>query len=156
VIFNRSHYEDVLVVRVRKLAPKSVWEKRYRHIVEFERMLVDEGTLILKFFLYIDQEEQRERLLARLTEPDKHWKFNPGDLDDRALWPEYIKAYEEMLSRTSTKYAPWWIIPANRKWYRDLVAANILIREAQKLHLEYPEAAEGLDQYIKLLQQVED
>lgn len=141
VVFNRSHYEDVLVARVRKLVPEEVWEKRFRHINEFEKMLVDEGTLILKFFLHISKEEQKQRLLARLEDPNKHWKFSPGDLDDRALWTSYMKAYEDVLSKTSTEEAPWWIIPADRKWYRDLIAATIFVNETQKLKLEFPKVA---------------
>lgn len=150
-IFNRSHYEDVLVVRVRNLVPENVWRKRYRHINEFERMLTDEGTLIIKLFLLISKEEQRQRLLARLEEPDKNWKFNPGDLADRDLWSEYTRAYEEMLNRTSTKEAPWWIVPSNRKWYRDLIAASIILEETRKLKLEYPQPAGNLDRYYKQL-----
>ena len=150
-IFNRSHYEDVLVVRVRKLVPNNVWQNRYRHINEFERMLSDEGTLIVKLFLFISKEEQRQRLLARLEEPDKNWKFNPGDLEDRDHWSDYIRAYEDMLSQTSTKEAPWWIVPSNRKWYRDLVAASIILETTRKLKLEYPKPFENLDQYFNLL-----
>ena len=115
VIFNRSHYEDVLVVRVRKLLPEKIWSKRYEHINNFEKMLSDEGTLILKFYLHISREEQKRRLLKRLENPEKNWKFNPGDLDDRKLWGKYIEAYEEAMSRTSTKWAPWHIVPSDIK-----------------------------------------
>jgi PPK2 family polyphosphate:nucleotide phosphotransferase len=125
-IFNRSHYEDVLVVRVHGLVPRSTWERRYRHINEFERMLTDEGTTIVKLFLYIDRDEQRERLQARLDEPDKRWKFSKGDLVERERWDDYIKAYEDMLEETSTERAPWYLIPANRKWFRNLAVAHIL------------------------------
>ncbi|NLF02286.1 MAG: polyphosphate kinase 2 family protein [Anaerolineales bacterium] len=138
VIFNRSHYEDVLVVRVHSLVPKEVWSRRYDHINAFERMLAEEGTTILKFFLHIDPDEQKERLQARLDEPDKHWKFNPDDLKERALWPEYTKAYEDMLSKTSPDWAPWYVVPSNRKWYRDIVIANVLIRSLEKLDMRYP------------------
>ncbi len=139
VIFNRSHYEDVLVVRVHELVPEEVWSRRYDHINNFERMLADEGTTILKFFLYIDKDEQKERLQARLDEPHKRWKFNPGDLDDRALWPKYIEAYEEALSKTSTAWAPWYIVPANRKWYRNLVIGTVIVETLQALDMHHPE-----------------
>jgi PPK2 family polyphosphate:nucleotide phosphotransferase len=139
VIFNRSHYEDVLVVRVHSLAPKEVWSKRYEHINGFERMLVDEGTTILKFFLHIGLDEQKERLQARLDEPNKRWKFNPGDLGERKLWPKYMKAYEEAISKTSTEWAPWYIVPANRKWYRNLVVGTVIIEALENLNMRYPE-----------------
>lgn len=139
VIFNRSHYEDVLVVRVHNLAPKGVWSKRYDHINSFERTLADEGTTILKFFLHIDLNEQKERLQARLDEPNKHWKFNPGDLKERKLWPKYMKAYEDAISKTSTDWAPWHIVPANRKWYRNLVVGTVIIETLEGLNMRYPE-----------------
>ena len=144
-IFNRSHYEDVLVVRIHDLVPKGVWSKRYRHINEFERMLAEEGTTILKFFLHIDLDEQKERLQARLDEPHKSWKFAKGDLAERKLWPEYMQAYEDVLRKTSTEWAPWHIIPANRKWYRNLVIASTIVETLEGLNMEYPEAEEGLD-----------
>jgi PPK2 family polyphosphate:nucleotide phosphotransferase len=140
VIFNRSHYEDVLVVRVHNLAPQEVWSKRYDHINDFERMLVDEGTTILKFFLHIDLDEQKERLQARLDEPNKRWKFNPEDLEERKLWPQYVKAYEDAISKTSTDWAPWYIVPANRKWYRNLVVGTVIIETLKDLDMRYPEA----------------
>jgi PPK2 family polyphosphate:nucleotide phosphotransferase len=139
VIFNRSHYEDVLVVRVHNLAPKEVWSKRYDHINGFERMLVDEGTTILKFFLHIDLDEQKERLQARLDEPNKRWKFNPDDLKERKLWPKYVKAYEDAISKTSTSWAPWYIVPANRKWYRNLVVGTVVIEALEDLNMRHPE-----------------
>ncbi len=138
VIFNRSHYEDIVAVRVREIFPESRWSKRYQHIVNFEQMLADEGTTILKFFLHISPDEQKERLQDRLDETDKLWKFNPGDLDDRALWPKFMEAYSEVLSRTSTAVAPWYVIPADRKWYRDLAVADILIRTLENLDMQYP------------------
>jgi PPK2 family polyphosphate:nucleotide phosphotransferase len=147
-IFNRSHYEDVLVVRVHELTPEKIWRKRYDHINEFERMLADEGTTILKFFLHIDLEEQKERLQARLDEPNKRWKFSLGDLKERKLWPDYMRAYEDVLSKTSTKWAPWYIVPANRKWYRNLVIATILVEALEGLHMSYPQSEEGLDDVI--------
>ena len=128
VIFNRSHYEDVLVVRVHELVPDKVWQRRYEHINNFEHMLTDEGTTILKFFLHISKEEQKQRLLDRLNEPDKRWKFNPGDLKERDLWKDYMKAYEDALEETSTDWAPWYIIPADHKWFRNLVIASTLVK----------------------------
>jgi len=145
VIFNRSHYEDVLVVRVHNLVPKEIWSKRYEQINNFERLLAETGTTILKFFLHIDPDEQKERLQARLDDPAKHWKFRLGDLDERKLWPEYMKAYEDALEKTSTDYAPWYIIPANRKWYRDLVISRILVETLESLNMEYPKSEENLD-----------
>jgi len=143
-IFNRSHYEDVLIVRVHKLVPKSVWEKRFDHINQFERMLTDEGTTILKFFLHIDKDEQKERLEARLNEPDKNWKFNVGDLDERKLWNQYVRAYEDVLSQTSTDYAPWYIVPANHKWYRNLVVAGVLTETLRNLNMSFPKPEQDL------------
>lgn len=147
-IFNRSHYEDVLVVRVHELVPLEQVDLRYRHIVDFERILAEEGTTILKFFLHISLEEQKQRLQARLDVPEKHWKFNPGDLKERARWPEYIAAYEEAISRTSTPFAPWYIVPSDRKWYRNLVIASVIVETLKGLHMEYPPAPEGLDSIV--------
>jgi PPK2 family polyphosphate:nucleotide phosphotransferase len=145
VIFNRSHYEDVLVVRVHDLVPKNVWSKRYAQINAFEKILADEGTTILKFFLHIDLDEQKERLQARLDDPQKQWKFRKGDLDERKVWPNYIQAYEDVLSKTSTKYAPWYIIPSNRKWYRNLIISTILIETLKNLNMKYPTPEEDLE-----------
>jgi PPK2 family polyphosphate:nucleotide phosphotransferase len=139
VIFNRSHYEDVLVVRVHNLVPERVWSRRYEHINDFEHMLADEGTTILKFFLHIDLDEQRERLQARLDEPRKHWKFDPRDLEERKLWPEYTKAYEDAIGKTSTDWAPWHIVPANRKWYRNLVIGSAIVETLKGLNMRHPE-----------------
>lgn len=147
-IFNRSHYEDVLVVRVHDLVPKDVWSKRYAQINAFEKMLAEEGTTILKFFLHIDLDEQKERLQARLADPQKQWKFRKGDLDERKLWPNYIQAYEDVLSKTSTKYAPWYLIPANRKWYRNLIISTILIETLKNLKMKYPPPEDDLDGII--------
>lgn len=144
VIFNRSHYEDVLVVRVHNLVPEEKWEKRFGHINEFEKLLVDEGTTILKFYLHIDKEEQKERLKARLDDPTKHWKFRLGDLKERELWDEYMKAYEDVLYKTSTDYAPWYVIPSNKKWYRNIVVAEVIVDTLNKLKLEYPKSEEDL------------
>ena len=145
-IFNRSHYEDVLVVRVHKLVSKKVWSLRYEQINEFERMLFEEGTTILKFFLHIDLKEQKERLQARLDDPNKQWKFSLGDLKERKLWPEYTKAYEDVLNKTSTKWAPWYIVPANRKWYRNLVVASIMVDALKRLDMSYPPPEDDLSQ----------
>ena len=145
VIFNRSHYEDVLVVRVHKLVPEEVWSKRYEHIRAFEGTLVDEGTTILKFYLHIDLEEQKERLQARLDEPHKNWKFSKGDLEERKLWGQYMAAFEDALGKTSTEDAPWYVIPANRKWYRNLVISSIIIDKLKSLNMSYPEPEEGLE-----------
>lgn len=144
VIFNRSHYEDVLVVRVHNLVPPEVWAKRYQHINDFERLLADTGTTILKFFLNIDLDEQKKRLQSRLDNPDKHWKFNIGDLAERKRWPEYMQAYQDALEKTSTDYAPWYVIPANRKWYRDLVISRIIVESLEGLNMKYP-PSENLD-----------
>jgi PPK2 family polyphosphate:nucleotide phosphotransferase len=138
-IFNRSHYEDVLVVRVHSLVPKERWSRRYDQINAFEQTLVDEGTTILKFFLYIDRDEQLERFKDRYEDPTKRWKFKMGDLAEREHWDEYMAAYEEALSKCSTDQAPWYIVPANRKWFRDLAIGGILADTLDDLHPAYPE-----------------
>lgn len=145
VVFNRSHYEDVLVVRVHNIVPPEVWSKRFEQINEFERNLAENGTTILKFYLHIDLDEQKERLQARLDDPTKHWKFRLGDLEERKLWPDYMKAFEDVLSKTSTEYAPWYIVPANRKWFRDLVISSVLVDTLEGLKMKYPESEENLD-----------
>lgn len=144
-IFNRSHYEDVLVVRVHGLIDEAVWRRRYRSINDFERNLVEEGTAIVKLFLYIDRDEQRARLQARLDDPDKRWKFASGDLAERARWDEYIDAFDDCLSATSTELAPWYVIPANRKWFRNLAVSEIVAQALEKLDPRYPPAEAGLD-----------
>ena len=154
VIFNRSQYEDVLAVRVLNLMPEEVWSKRYHHINEFERLLVDEGTVILKFYLNINLEEQAERFLARLEEPDKHWKFNPGDLDDRKLWDDYMEAYEDVLNKTSTEWAPWYVIPSNKKWYRNLLIATILRDTLVDMKMEFPAPIPDLEKYRQIVSQM--
>jgi PPK2 family polyphosphate:nucleotide phosphotransferase len=143
-IFNRSHYEDVLVVRVHHLVPESVWSRRYDHINDFERLLVDEGTHIVKFFLHISRDEQKERLQARLDDPSKHWKFSLGDLDERKLWDDYQRAFADMLSKTSTDWAPWYIVPADRKWFRDLLVASVLVETLDSMDMRYPENEDDL------------
>jgi PPK2 family polyphosphate:nucleotide phosphotransferase len=144
VIFNRSHYEDVLVVRVKNLVPKAVWKKRYGQINDFERLLAESGTTILKFFLDISLDEQKKRLEERLEDPAKRWKFRLGDLDDRKLWKPYREAYEVALAKTSTEHAPWYVVPSDRKWYRNLVIATVLVEALEKLGLKLPEPAENL------------
>ena len=132
-VFNRSHYEDVLVVRVRELVEQSVWTKRYEHIRNFEQMLVDEGTTIVKIFLHISKDEQRERLQARVDDPAKHWKFEMGDLEERKLWDDYQAAFADMLTETSTADSPWFIVPADRKWYRNIVISQILVNTLEQI-----------------------
>jgi PPK2 family polyphosphate:nucleotide phosphotransferase len=143
-IFNRSHYEDVLVVRVLGLVPEERWRRRFDHIRAFEQRLADEGTTILKFYLNISKAEQKERLQARLDDPSKNWKFNTGDLDVRAQWDDYMAAYEDVLSLTSTDVAPWYIVPANRKWYRNLVIAKTIVETLESKNMAYPEAEDDL------------
>lgn len=132
-VFNRSHYEDVLIVRVRELVDEAVWRKRYEHIRNFEQLLADEGTTIVKIFLHISKDEQRERLQARIDDPSKHWKFEMGDLEERKLWDDYQAAFGDMLTETSTADAPWYIVPANRKWYRNIVISQILVDTLEKI-----------------------
>lgn len=148
VIFNRSHYEDVLAARVKELVPPKVWKARYGQINDFEKLLAETGTTLLKFFLHIDAAEQKERFQARLDDPTKRWKFRKGDLADRQLWPDYQEAYEDALNRTSTRHAPWYIVPSNKKWYRNLVVASVLVKALEKLNMRYPEPEEDLDGMI--------
>jgi PPK2 family polyphosphate:nucleotide phosphotransferase len=137
-IFNRSHYENVLVVRVHSLVPKAVWSRRYDQINAFERMLTEEGTTVLKFFLHIDRDEQLQRLKARYEDPTKRWKFDVDDLAERRHWDDYVAAYEEALSRCSTELAPWYVVPANRKWFRDLAIGDIVADALEDLKPAYP------------------
>ncbi len=146
-IFNRSHYEDVLVARVHALAPEAQIEARYEQINAFERHLAANGTTILKFFLHISKKEQAERLADRLKDPTKHWKFNAGDLDERKRWPDYMEAYELAVTRCSTGVAPWWVIPADRKWYRNAVIARIVRATLEGLDLRYPPPPEGIETF---------
>ncbi len=138
VIFNRSHYEDIIAVRVKKLFPEEVWKRRQKHVIDFERMLAEEGTTIVKIFLHISKDEQKRRLEARLENPHKHWKFNPDDLADRARWDEFMKAYEDVISKTSTAHAPWYVVPADRKWYRNLCVARIMLDTMKGLKMSLP------------------
>ena len=139
MIFDRSHYEDVLAVRVNELKPESVWRKRYRHINDFEQLLVDEDTVIVKFFLHIDKATQKQRLQQRLDTPAKNWKFDPSDIVARSKWDQYFEAYEEVFEKTSKPHAPWYIIPANKKWARNLLVARIVVACLEDMHLSYPE-----------------
>lgn len=138
-VFNRSHYEDVLVVRVDELVPESRWSKRFGHIRDFERMLIDEGTTIVKIMLHISKAEQKERLEARLADPTKGYKFNLSDLDTRSRWDDYMRAYEDAIAETTTESAPWFVVPADRKWYRNLVVAQIIIDALTAMDLEFPD-----------------
>ena len=147
-VFDRSHYEDVLIARVRELTTRSAITRRYDAINRFEAELADSGVTVIKCMLHISAEEQKERLLARLDDPTKHWKFRKGDLADRKLWPDYTAAYEEALARTSTGHAPWTVVPANKKWYRNLVVATVLVEALEKLDMRYPEAEEDLDDIV--------
>jgi PPK2 family polyphosphate:nucleotide phosphotransferase len=144
-IFNRSHYESVLVERVKQIVPKEVWSRRYDQINDFERMLASERTIIVKFFLHISRDEQRKRLQARLADPNKRWKFNPHDLEERARWDLYMKAYEDALKRCSTKHAPWYLVPSDHKWFRNWVISDVLVRTLKKLDLAYPAVAKGIE-----------
>ncbi len=144
-VFNRSHYEDVLVVRVRKLAPESVWRPRYEQINLFERILVENDTVVLKFVLHISREEQRERLLARLNDSEKYWKFNAGDLAERELWDDYTEAYREMLARTSTTVAPWYVVPADSKHVRDVLVARTIVDTLEGMNPRWPGPPPELD-----------
>jgi PPK2 family polyphosphate:nucleotide phosphotransferase len=137
-IFNRSHYEDVVVVRVHGLAPRETWRARYDQINAFERMLTRNGVVILKFFLHISRDEQRERLQARLDDPAKNWKFSEGDLAERARWDQYVAAYEDAISRCTTEWAPWRIIPADRKWVRNAAVAHTIIETLEALKMRWP------------------
>jgi PPK2 family polyphosphate:nucleotide phosphotransferase len=137
-IFNRSHYEDVLVVRVHELVPEKVWSRRYRHINEFERMLSDSGVRILKFLLLISKEEQEKRFQERLHDRTKHWKFSPADTKERRYWNDYRQAYEDAVRECSTEHAPWYIIPADHKWFRNLAVAQILRDAMNEMKLKYP------------------
>jgi PPK2 family polyphosphate:nucleotide phosphotransferase len=146
-IFNRSHYESLLVERVRGYAPKDVWKKRYDHVNNFERLLADEGTTVVKFYLCISKEEQAERLQARLDEPKKNWKFNPADLEERKYWDDYMDAFNDVLEKCSTEHAPWYVIPSDKKWYRNYVISDILLRTVQALDPKFPEPIADVSKY---------
>ena len=139
-VFNRSHYEDVLVVRVHDIVPQDVWEPRYEVINQFEKHLVDSGTVVLKFFLHISKEEQKERFQDRLDEPEKHWKFDVGDLEKRKHWDAYQDAFQDMLNRCTTSHAPWHLVPADQKWYRNLAIMRVVVDTLKGMNLQFPES----------------
>ena len=143
VIFNRSHYESVLVERVHGMVPKAVWSRRYQQLVDFERMLYEEGTTIMKFFLHIDKKEQERRFQDRLKDPTKHWKFSYLDFNERHYWKDYAHAYEDALERTSTEFAPWYVVPSNHAWFRDLVVAEVIVEALGSLGMSYPKLDPG-------------
>ncbi len=147
-IFNRSHYEDVLIARVNQLVPEKVWRARYEHINAFERLIADSGTRILKFYLHISKDEQKERLQARLDKADKNWKFSIGDLPVRERWNDYMAAYEDALTQCNTDYAPWFIVPANHKWYRDLFVTRVILNTLADMNPQYPPPEAGLDSVV--------
>ena len=138
VLFNRSHYESVLIERVHGLVPETVWSKRYQQLVDFERLLDEEGTTIVKFFLHIDKKEQERRFQDRLEDPTKHWKFSHLDYNERSYWRDYMRAYEDALERTSTEFAPWYVVPSNHAWFRDLVVSEVVVQALESLGMSYP------------------
>lgn len=147
VVFNRSHYEDVLIVRVHKIVPQDRWSKRYHHIREFEQLLVDEGTTVVKIFLNLSKDEQAERMRDRIEDPTKHWKFRAADLEERKLWDDYQAAFEAMINKTSHP-APWWVVPADRKWVRDRIIAQVMVEALEALGLQWPEPEPGLESIV--------
>jgi PPK2 family polyphosphate:nucleotide phosphotransferase len=147
-IFNRSHYEDVLVVRVANLVPEPVWRARYEQINRFEKLLADNGTTILKFYLHISKEEQKKRFEARLRDPRKNWKFSADDVRKRGDWDAYMQAYEDALSRCSTSWAPWHIVPADHKWYRNLAVSQTIVEALEKLDMHYPPPLPDADKIV--------
>jgi PPK2 family polyphosphate:nucleotide phosphotransferase len=153
-VFDRSHYEEVLVARVRELVPRSTWSRRYATINRFERQLAARGTTVIKCFLHISHDEWRERQLARLDDPSKHWKFNPGDIDDGALWDDYLDAYDDAINRCNSDVAPWHVIPADRKWHRNLAVTRLLLEYLEELDLQWPPGTFDVDeQRDRLLRQ---
>ncbi len=155
-IFNRSHYEDVLVVRVHDLVPKKIWSKRYDHINDFERLLVDSGTVILKFYLHIDREEQLERFKKRIDNPKKNWKISDADYSERPYWDEYTRAFEEAISKCSTDDAPWFVIPANRKWFRNLAIADIVVDTMESLKMLFPEPSVDMGEIRRMYHEADE
>ena len=143
-IFNRSHYEGVLVERVHKLVPEEVWKGRYQEINHFEQSLCEEGLTIMKFYLHIDKGEQKKRLLDRLHDPTKRWKFSVHDMPEREFWSEYMMAYEDVLEKTSTSWAPWYLVPANNNWFRDVIISTIIVRTLERMDMHYPPVAKDL------------
>ena len=155
-IFNRSHYEDVLVVRVHDLVPKNIWSKRYDHINDFERLLVDSGTVILKFYLHIDREEQLERFKKRIDNPKKNWKISDADYSERPYWDEYTRAFEEAISKCSTDDAPWFVIPANRKWFRNLAISEIVVDTMESLKMRFPEPSVDMGEIRRMYHEADE
>lgn len=147
-VFNRSHYEDVLVVRVHNLIPESVWRPRYQQIRNFEKLLVDTGTMLMKFYLHISKDEQKRRFQSRIDEPSKNWKFSVDDLQKRERWDDYMTAYEEMLAETSTEWAPWYLIPADQKWYRNLAVCRAIVLTLRELNPVYPQSDVDLSEVV--------
>ncbi|HEY9301702.1 MAG TPA: PPK2 family polyphosphate kinase, partial [Phormidium sp.] len=147
-IFNRSHYEDVLVVRVKQLVAENVWRERYHLINEFEHMLTLNNIAVIKFFLHISKDEQKRRLESRIKDPDKHWKFSSNDLKERQFWDHYEAAFQDMINNCSTAYAPWYIVPANNKWYRNLVVARVIADTLEAMNPQYPPAEIGLENIV--------
>lgn len=147
-VFNRSHYEDVLVVRVHELVPEAVWRARYEQINDFEKLLTETGTTVLKFYLHISKKEQKERFEDRLREPEKNWKFSMGDVEERARWDDYMHAFEDALSRCSTPWAPWYVVPANNKWYRDLVVTRTVVEAIEAMDLRFPPPLPDRDKIV--------
>jgi PPK2 family polyphosphate:nucleotide phosphotransferase len=147
-IFNRSHYEDVLIVRVKQLVPEDVWRQRYHLINQFEHMLALNNIAVIKFFLHISKDEQKRRLESRLEDPDKHWKFSSNDLKERLFWNDYQAAFEDMINNCSTAYAPWYVVPANNKWYRNLVVARTIADTLEAMNPQYPPAEIGLENVV--------
>ena len=143
-IFNRSHYEDVLVVRVHDLVPKKLWKARYEHIIDFEQLLVEHGTIVLKYFLHITKKEQKERLLERETDPQAAWKLNANDWKERDFWDDYTEAYEDAIAKTAAPHAPWFIVPANAKWYRNLVVAESIVRTLRGYRKDWTKTLDSL------------
>ncbi len=154
-IFNRSHYEDVLVVRVHDLVPEATWSKRFEHINNFEALLHDKGTTVLKFYLHIDREEQLERFGMRISDPARNWKISDGDYSERPYWDQYTEAFEDALGRCSTENAPWFVIPANRKWFRNLAIASIVVDAMESLNMKYPEPSVDMDEVRRKYHQAE-
>jgi PPK2 family polyphosphate:nucleotide phosphotransferase len=147
-IFNRSHYEDVLIVRVHNLVPEGVWRRRYKQINDFERILTDNGVTILKFFLHISREEQKKRFEARIKDSSRNWKLSLPDFEERQHWDNYMEAYQEALQRCSTKEAPWYVIPANRKWFRNYLAAELVVNALDNMRLKYPAPTVDISQVV--------
>ena len=147
-IFNRSHYEDVLIARVRQLVPEKVWRERYHTINQFEQMLTLNNITVIKFFLHISKDEQKRRLESRLQDPNKRWKFSSNDLKERQFWDDYQNAFEDAINNCSTAYAPWYVVPANNKWYRNLVIARTIADTLLAMNPQYPAAEQGLEKIV--------